>query len=96
MNFLNALNLIGIPIWLFVIATIWSLVWKGLALWKSAKLNSPIWFILILVFNTMGILEILYIFLFSKIKLEKKPTKRKSKSKSKKKRKSKKQTPYFK
>ena len=50
---------------------IWSLIWKGLALWKSAKSNHKIWFIIILIINTVGILEILYIYVFSKIKLEK-------------------------
>ena len=49
------------------IISLWSLIWKGFALWKSAKKNSPIWFIVLLVVNTMGILEILYIFVFSKM-----------------------------
>ena len=49
---------------------VWSLIWKGIALWKSAKNTHKIWFIALLVFNTVGILEILYIFLFSKIKLD--------------------------
>jgi len=63
--------LLGIPIWLFVFVLIWSLVWKALALWKSARKGSTIWFIILLVVNTLGILEILYLFLFSKIKLPK-------------------------
>jgi len=53
------------------IAQIWSLIWKGLALWKSAKKHQPIWFVVLLVMNTLGILEILYIFLFSEMKKEK-------------------------
>ncbi|OIO81335.1 hypothetical protein AUJ84_01330 [Candidatus Pacearchaeota archaeon CG1_02_32_132] len=59
----------GIPIWLIVIVLIWSIIWKGLALWKSARKNQSIWFIIILILNTVGILEILYLFLFSKIEL---------------------------
>lgn len=55
---------------------IWSLIWKGLALWKSAKEGSKNWFVIILVINTLGILEILYIYVFSKIKLDKKPVKK--------------------
>lgn len=66
-------SVLGIPLWLFYIVVIWSLVWKGLALWKSARKSSKIWFIVLLIVNTMGILEILYIFLFSKLNL--KPTK---------------------
>ena len=49
----------------FVIA-IWTLVWKGLALWKSARKSHMIWFIVLLIVNTIGILEILYIYIFSK------------------------------
>jgi methionyl-tRNA synthetase len=58
------LNLI--PAWALVLLMTWMVVWKGLALWKSAKLNQPVWFIFLLVVNTMGILEILYIYVFSK------------------------------
>lgn len=49
------------------IVIVWMLVWKGFALWKSARLNQPVWFVLLLVINTMGILEILYIFVFSRL-----------------------------
>lgn len=45
---------------------IWSAVWKGIALWKSARNSQLAWFIVLLVFNTAGILEILYILLFQK------------------------------
>ncbi|MFA6077585.1 MAG: DUF5652 family protein [Candidatus Paceibacterota bacterium] len=55
---------------LFVILMIWSLVWKGLALWKSAQLGKKWWFVALLLVNTLGILEMLYIFVFSKIKKE--------------------------
>jgi hypothetical protein len=72
MDLISQLSLdLGIPLWLLVIASLWSLAWKAAALWKSARLNQPIWFIVLLVVNTLGILEILYIFLFSTIKLKK-------------------------
>lgn len=45
---------------------IWSLVWKGFALWKSAELRQKYWFMVMLVVNTMGILEIIYIFAVAK------------------------------
>jgi len=51
---------------LLAIITVWSIVWKGLALWKSAMKKHVLWFILLLIVNTAGILEILYIFVFSK------------------------------
>lgn len=50
----------------FVILMLWSLVWKGMALWKSARLNKQTWFMVFLVVNTLGILEILYLYVFSK------------------------------
>jgi hypothetical protein len=45
---------------------IWSLIWKGFALWKAAKQDDKTWFIALLIINTAGILEIFYIFIFSK------------------------------
>lgn len=47
--------------------SLWSLAWKGVALWKSAQKRSIVWFVILLVVNTLGILEILYIFIFSKL-----------------------------
>ncbi len=47
---------------------IWEAVWKGIAMWKAAKNNKLAWFICIFIFNTLGILPILYIFVFSKMK----------------------------
>lgn len=45
---------------------IWTLPWKGWALWRAARLEKKWWFVALLVINTLGILEILYIFVFSK------------------------------
>lgn len=60
-------NLMNInPVLLFFIFA-WIALWKGLSLWKSARLNQPIWFVVLLVINTFGLLEILYIFLFSEM-----------------------------
>lgn len=44
---------------------VWSLAWKGWALWKAAREDSKVWFIVLLLINTVGILDILYIFMFS-------------------------------
>jgi hypothetical protein len=53
---------------LFLITiAVWTLVWKGLALWKSSKKEHLAWFIVLLIVNTAGILEILYIYVFSKM-----------------------------
>ena len=49
-----------------MLLVVWSMVWKGLALWKSASLRQKWWFVILLVVNTMGILEIIYYFFVSK------------------------------
>ena len=50
---------------LFVLLAIWSIIWKGIALWKAAQNGSKPWFVVMLVLNTVGILEIVYIFYFA-------------------------------
>jgi len=53
--------------WSFiVISVIWSLIWKGLVLWRAARRNHKKWFVVLLLFNTLGVLDILYFFIFSK------------------------------
>lgn len=47
----------------------WSIAWKGLALWRASKNDQKNWFIAILVINTLGILEIVYLFGFAKKKM---------------------------
>lgn len=46
----------------------WSLSWKGVALWKSARNSDLKWFVVLLLVNTLGLLEIAYIFIWSKRK----------------------------
>jgi len=48
---------------LLVILSIWSSVWKIIAMWKSAKNNHLVWFIAIAIVNSVGILPIIYILL---------------------------------
>ncbi|MEK7582415.1 MAG: DUF5652 family protein [Patescibacteria group bacterium] len=52
--------------WWYVLMLVWVVVWKGIALWKSARLGQKWWFAVLFVLNTFGILEILYIYVFSK------------------------------
>ena len=49
-------------------AVAWTLPWKGVALWKSARNGQTAWFVVMLIINTLAILEIIYIFAFSKKK----------------------------
>ncbi|MCA9487594.1 MAG: hypothetical protein KC516_01385 [Nanoarchaeota archaeon] len=84
---------IGGPLWLFVIIVVWTMVWKLLALWKAARNKDVAWFVVMGILNTIGILPILYIYIFSKwtkkkpmkeIKVVKKKTPKKKSSKKKK------------
>ncbi len=52
-----------------IILTIWDLVWKFIALWKAARANHLAWFICIAIFNTIGILPIIYILIHRENKL---------------------------
>ena len=54
--------------WAIWLILLWTLPWKGVALWRAAKNNHRKWFIALLLVNTMAILEIIYIFYFSKEK----------------------------
>lgn len=45
----------------FIILAIWSIVWSGLALWKSAKRGDKWWFIFFMLVHTAGIAEVLYL-----------------------------------
>lgn len=53
---------------IIILLIIWTVVLKGLALWRSARLSNKWWFIVFLIINTLGILELLYLFIFSKKK----------------------------
>lgn len=51
---------------LVLLAVLWSLPWKGVALWKAARNLHKAWFVVLFVVNTLAVLEILYIFVFSR------------------------------
>jgi hypothetical protein len=54
-------------VFLFIIPLlIWESVWKGIGLWKAGRNDHSVWFICMFVFNTLGILPIIYMFGFSK------------------------------
>ncbi len=56
-----------VPIWLLVgLAAVWTWVWKGIALWRAGRNGHLAWFIVMFIFQTLAILEIIYIFAFSK------------------------------
>ena len=65
-------SLTSAQVTLLVILVIWSLIWKGIALWRAARKGDTAWYVLMLILNTIGIVEIFYIIFFSKTKKEEK------------------------
>ena len=51
---------------LFIFLIIFDGVLKAIALWKAAKANQLAWFIILIIFNTVGILPIVYLLFFVK------------------------------
>ena len=47
---------------------IWSMFWKGWALWLAGNRKEKVWFIILFLVNTIGILDIIYIFMRRKKK----------------------------
>ena len=63
---------LGVSLFVLGLILVWSAIWKLFAMWKSARRNSPVWFVLLFLINTIGILDILYIYVFSEIGKRKK------------------------
>jgi len=51
---------------IIVAVSVWSLLWKAVALYKAGTLRHKGWFTALFFINTLGILEILYVAHFSK------------------------------
>lgn len=60
----TALGAIGVTAVLVI--ALWELIWKGIALWKCGRHNQLAWYICILIFNTAGILPIIYLLFFQR------------------------------
>lgn len=67
-----------VVIGIFMILIIWESVWKAIGLWKSGKNKQLVWFICIFIFNTLGILPIIYLAFFQKKHREERPRRRSS------------------
>lgn len=51
---------------LIMLIALRDIVWKAIALWKAGRSNQLAWFICLFIFNTAGILPILYLLFFQK------------------------------
>ncbi|MFH1162207.1 MAG: DUF5652 family protein [Candidatus Jorgensenbacteria bacterium] len=52
--------------WLIWIAILWSLPWKGWALWRAAQRRETWWFVVLFLVNTVGLLDLIYLFIVTK------------------------------
>lgn len=58
----------GWSVGIMFVLLVWSAFWKALALWHSARRGQPWWFVIFIVVNTAGLLELIYLFGVAKIK----------------------------
>ena len=63
--FANDLIVTFLP--LIIVGVLWTISIKGYALWTAARAEQRNWFIALLILNTLGILEIVYLIWFRKI-----------------------------
>lgn len=49
-----------------IVLALFDATMKAIAMWKSARNNHLIWFVCIAIFNTLGILPIIYLVLYNK------------------------------
>ncbi|WP_295124325.1 DUF5652 family protein [uncultured Leifsonia sp.] len=47
---------------LVVAVVAWSLAWKGASMWRAARNGSKPWFVTLLLTNTLGALDAIYLF----------------------------------
>ncbi len=56
----------GFLVIVFLLIGIWSLAWKMLGLWHAARNKQRLWFAALVLFNTVGVLEIVYLAWFQR------------------------------
>lgn len=51
-----------------LVLIVWTMFWKGVGLWHAARKGDKAWYIIFLLFNTVGILELIYLYDRGKLK----------------------------
>ena len=51
---------------ILVLITLWTLLWKCYSVWIAAKNGDKKWFAALVIFNTVGILDMIYVFKIAK------------------------------
>lgn len=51
---------------LIIILAIWDMIWKIVAMWYASRDNQKMWYILLAIINSIGVLPILYLLVIRK------------------------------
>lgn len=51
---------------LLLAALTWDMVWKGASMWRAARDGSKPWFVTLLLTNTLGVLDAIYLFIVAR------------------------------
>jgi len=57
---------LAIPTYVYPVL-IWTVAWKAVGAWRSARDGNLLWFISFFIFNTFGVLPIVYLFFFRRV-----------------------------
>lgn len=67
-NFISSIFSVRSFAILIIALAVWSIIWKGFSLWFAARNYQKGWFVALLILNTFGILEIIYLAFFRRDK----------------------------
>ncbi len=59
-------QLLGMNIYTLLAVAAWTFPWKAWSLWLAARRGDIWWFLILIFVNTLGILEMIYIFFIAK------------------------------
>ncbi len=57
---------VGVLAPILLVLILWSFYWKARALWRAARNGDKAWFIVLILVQTLGLLDILYLYVFGK------------------------------
>lgn len=49
---------------------LWTLPWKGVSMWRAARNGHKVWFVALLLINSLAVVDIIYIVWFSRKKAD--------------------------
>ncbi len=61
---MESFQFIEMPVWQWTVLgllILWEAIWKLIAMFRAGRRNQPLWFVCLAIFNTIGILPIIYL-----------------------------------